>query len=109
MPAPHVAPRAQALVARDLAKSYGDHVVLDGVDLVATPGLPLGMVGENGAGKSTLMRLLAGVEPADAGEVSRPPELGYLSQEPDFGASVTVTDVLGVALRPLHEAAARLE
>ncbi len=101
--------RAQSLVARDLAKSYGDRVVLDGVDVVASPGLPLGMVGENGAGKSTLLRLLAGVEPADAGTVSRPAELGYLAQEPTFAPGATVRDVLDDALRPLHDAVARLE
>jgi macrolide transport system ATP-binding/permease protein len=107
MPAP-AGSRARPLVARDLSKAYGGRVVLDGVDLVASPGLPLGVVGENGAGKSTLLRLLAGIEAPDAGEVSRPP-LAYLAQEPDFGDASTVADVLDGALRPLHEAAARLE
>jgi macrolide transport system ATP-binding/permease protein len=101
--------RALPLVARDLSKSYGDRVVLDGVDLVASPGLPLGMVGENGVGKSTLLRLLAGAEPADAGTVTRPPGLAYLAQEPEFGDARTVGDVLDRALAPLHDAAARLE
>jgi macrolide transport system ATP-binding/permease protein len=101
--------RALPLVARDLSKSYGDRVVLDGIDLVASPGLPLGMVGENGAGKSTLLRLLAGAEPADAGTVARPSGLAYLAQEPDFGDAGTVGDVLDRALAPLHDAAGRLE
>ena len=101
--------RALPLVARDLAKSYGDRVVLDGVDLVATPGLPLGVVGENGVGKSTLLRLLAGTEPTDAGSVTRPPGLAYLAQEPDFGDARSVGDVLDRALAPLHDAAGRLE
>ena len=109
MTAPSLSSRALPLVARDLAKTYGDRVVLDGVDLVATPGLPLGMVGENGAGKSTLLRLLAGAEPADAGTVIRPPDLAYLPQEPDFGDARTVGDVLDRALTPLHAAASRLE
>ena len=108
MPAP-TALRAQPLVARDLSKSYGDRVVLDGVDLVATPGLPLGVVGENGSGKSTLLRLLAGIEPADAGSVARPDELAHLAQDPAFAAGATVADVLAEALRPLHEATSRLE
>ena len=60
------------LVARDLAITYGDRVVLDGVDLLAHPGQPLGLVGENGAGKSTLLRLLAGVETPDAGSRRAP-------------------------------------
>ena len=98
-----------ALVARDLAKSYGDHVVLDGTDLVAAPGLPLGLVGENGSGKSTLLRLLSGVEQADAGSIARPEDLAYLAQDPDFPDGSTVGSVLADALAPLHEGVARLE
>ncbi|NUR07766.1 MAG: ABC-F family ATP-binding cassette domain-containing protein, partial [Nocardioidaceae bacterium] len=97
------------LVARDVAKAYGDRSVLDGVDLLAHPGRPLGLVGENGVGKSTLLRLVAGVEPMDAGSVDKPADLGYLGQEPDFAADATVGDVLDEALAPLHDAVARLE
>ena len=99
---------AAPLVARDVSKAYGDRIVLDGVDLVANPAQPLGLVGENGVGKSTLLRLLAGVEPADGGSVSRPAELAYLGQEPDFGSSDTIGDVLRVSLASLHDAVARL-
>ncbi|MDX6324198.1 MAG: macrolide transport system ATP-binding/permease protein, partial [Nocardioidaceae bacterium] len=97
------------LVARDLVKRYGDRVVLDGVDIVAAPGVPLGVVGENGAGKSTLLRILDGVEDPDSGSVSRPPDLALLAQEPAFPPAATVGDVLDEALAPLHRAAARLE
>jgi macrolide transport system ATP-binding/permease protein len=98
-----------ALVARDLSRSYGDRVVLPGVDLVAQPGVPLGVVGENGVGKSTLLRLLAGVEAPDGGEVDRPDDLGYLGQDPDFPPDATVGTVLDGALAPLHDAVAHLE
>ena len=101
--------RATSLVARDLSKAYGDHVVLAGVDLTATPGVPVGVVGENGSGKSTLLRLLAGVEEADTGDVLRPVELGHLPQDPTFPGGATVGDVLDEALAPLHDAAGRLE
>ena len=97
------------LVARDVSKSYGDHVVLDGVALIANPGQPLGMVGENGVGKSTLMRLLSGAEPVDAGSIAKPADLGYLGQEPSFRDGATIGDVLHDALAPLHDAVARLE
>jgi len=97
------------LVARDIAKSYGDHVVLDGVDLVANPARPLGLLGENGAGKSTLLRLLAGVEAADGGTITRPTDLGYLGQEADFPAGATIDEVLAESLAPLHDAVGRLE
>jgi macrolide transport system ATP-binding/permease protein len=97
------------LLARDVTKAHGDRLVLDGVDLTATPGQPVGLVGENGAGKSTLMRILAGREQPDGGEVSRPAELGYIAQEPEFDRGSTVGEVLAAALAPLHDAVQRLE
>ncbi|HYO33141.1 MAG TPA: ABC-F family ATP-binding cassette domain-containing protein [Nocardioidaceae bacterium] len=97
------------LVAEDLQRIYGDHIVLRGVSLVANPGHRLGVVGENGAGKSTLLRLLAGVERPDSGEVTRPLDLGYLAQEPAADTSGTVGEVLAAALAPLHEAVSHLE
>ncbi len=104
-----VAGPSSALVARDVAKAYGDRVVLDGVDLVAVPGRPVGLVGENGVGKSTLLRLVAGLEPADAGTVTGPAELGYLGQEPDLPPGATVAEVLSDALAAAHRAVAELE
>ncbi|MBA3265846.1 MAG: ABC-F family ATP-binding cassette domain-containing protein [Nocardioidaceae bacterium] len=98
-----------SLVARDISKAYGDRLVLDGVDLVANPGQHLGLVGENGIGKSTLLRLLGGTESLDSGEISRPQDVGYLGQEPEFPAGATVADVLAEALAPLHESVRRLE
>ena len=102
-------PTLSPLVVRDLSRAYGDRVVLDGVDLLARPGEPLGLVGENGVGKSTLLRLVAGVEEADGGSVSRPDDLGYLPQDPDFPDGASIGDVLDEALAPLHGAVARLE
>jgi macrolide transport system ATP-binding/permease protein len=97
------------VVVRDLVRVYGDRVVLDGVDLVANPGQPLGLVGENGVGKSTLLRLLSGNDRPDGGSIAVPADLAYLDQEPEFPAGATIGDVLDEALAPLHEAVARLE
>ncbi|WP_295697404.1 ATP-binding cassette domain-containing protein, partial [Lapillicoccus sp.] len=112
MPFPATAPESLpsgSLVARDVGRAFGDRVVLDGVDLVAHPGEPVGLVGENGAGKSTLMRILAGVDEADSGSVNGPEDTAYLGQEPDFAPGATVGDVLAEVLAPLHDAVARLE
>jgi macrolide transport system ATP-binding/permease protein len=98
-----------ALVAHDISKSYGDRVVLDGVDLLANPGEPTGLVGENGVGKSTLLRLLVGMEDPDSGSVSLPSEIGYVAQDLAFKSGATVGDVLADALAPLHDAVRRLE
>jgi len=99
----------QPLQAVDVAHSYGDRRVLAGVDLLANPGQPVGVVGENGVGKSTLLRLVAGVEEADSGSVRHPADLGYLAQELVAPPGATVGAVLAGALAPLHDAVRRLE
>jgi ABC-type multidrug transport system ATPase subunit len=57
------------LTVRGLSKSYGPRRVLDAVGFTVQPGEVLGLIGPNGAGKTTLFECLAGVLPADAGEV----------------------------------------
>lgn len=54
---------------RAIRKSYGALDVLRGVDLTIAPGEVIGLVGDNGAGKSTLMKMLAGAETPDRGEI----------------------------------------
>ncbi len=54
---------------RGLAKNYGALQVLQEFDLHLSPGEFVAIVGRSGCGKSTLLRLLAGLEPADAGQL----------------------------------------
>jgi len=100
-------PNATILLATDVTKSYAGRTVLEGIDVRATPGHRVGIVGENGAGKSTLLRLLAGLEAPDSGMIERPGDVGYLPQEPEM--SGTVAQVLAAALAPLHSAVRRVE
>ena len=59
------------LAARGLTKSFGGRAILRGADLDVEAGSRIGVLGPNGGGKSTLMRILAGLEHADAGTVTR--------------------------------------
>ena len=56
-----------SLVARDISKSFGPHVVLDRVNVTIGPHSRIGVVAPNGTGKSTLLRILAGIDRPDSG------------------------------------------
>ncbi|MBS1165447.1 MAG: sugar transporter ATP-binding protein [Proteobacteria bacterium] len=62
------APRI-VLEARNIVKSYGHVVALDGVDFDLRAGEILAVVGDNGAGKSTLIKTLTGAVVPDSGEI----------------------------------------
>jgi len=58
-----------AIVATGLRKSYGDQVVLDGIDLEVAEGTIFSLLGPNGAGKTTMVQILSTLIGADGGEV----------------------------------------
>ncbi len=54
---------------RQLRAGYGEHMVLDGIDLALRPGEVLALLGPNGSGKSTLIRAALGLLPLAGGQV----------------------------------------
>ncbi|MFI8509741.1 ABC-F family ATP-binding cassette domain-containing protein [Streptomyces sp. NPDC085460] len=85
------------LVAKDLAAGHGERTLFAGLDLVVAPGDVIGLVGVNGAGKSSLLRLLAGLDTPEEGEVRLSPPtatVGHLPQEPERRAGETVREFL---------------
>jgi iron(III) transport system ATP-binding protein len=58
------------VVVSGLTKSFGEHVVLDNLDLEVPEGSLTAVLGPSGSGKTTLLRLLAGFERPDKGRIS---------------------------------------
>ncbi len=69
VPTPANGSRQPILQARNLVKTFGKVVGLDGVSLDLYPGEVLAIIGDNGAGKSTLIKCLTGAEVPDTGEL----------------------------------------
>jgi ABC transport system ATP-binding/permease protein len=97
------------LVAQDLHKSFGPRCILDGVSLSIHSGERVGLVGLNGSGKSTLLSILAGLEPADSGQVAtrRGAEVAFLEQDPKLDTDVSARSIVLSGLAAWSAAKAR--
>ncbi len=82
------------LSAQNISKTYMERKVLDNVSFFLNEGDKVGIVGINGTGKSTLLRILAGAEEPDSGEIIRTNgiRLSYLPQIPEFGETGSVLE-----------------
>jgi ABC transport system ATP-binding/permease protein len=89
---------------KEVAKGYGSRSVLHDLTLGISAGERIGVVGRNGDGKSTLLRLIAGVEPADAGALTRAGDVdvALLGQHDQRDAHRTIREAL-VGGRAEHE------
>ncbi len=62
-------PARPAISAQAVRKSFGEHIVLDGVDLTVAEGAIFSLLGPNGAGKTTMVRILSTLIAADGGDI----------------------------------------
>ena len=91
---------------RGIRKSFGETRALQGVDLDIRSSEILGIAGPNGAGKSTLIRILAGEETRDAGEIlvdgalwqagDPRDRVAVVHQEPQLWPNLTVAQNMAV-------------
>ena len=102
------------LAARGISKQFPGVLALDAVDMAVEAGEVLAVIGENGAGKSTLMKILAGIEAPDSGQILRDGEsviidsprraaalgIALIHQELNFCANLSVAANLYLGREP---------
>jgi len=87
-------PTAALLSVNELALSYGNQRLLEDVTLAVAAGEKVGLLGRNGCGKTSLLKILAGLERPDSGDLSirRGLRMGYLPQEFELDGTRTVLE-----------------
>src|SRR5690349_24600413 len=93
-----VPPRSGEPVLRltGISKAFGAVQALSNVDFEVWPGEVVGLVGDNGAGKSTMIKVIAGVNPADSGQVrfeGRRVSIGKPSDATGLGIATVYQDL----------------
>lgn len=86
------------LSVEHITKSYGEKMLFEDVTFGLEDGDKIGIIGVNGTGKSTFLKVIAGLEPADAGSISigNRVSIRMLSQDPVFTPGETALEhVLG--------------
>lgn len=75
-----------------ISKIYGDKVIFDDISCGIHQGDKIGIIGINGTGKTTFLRILAGLEEADDGQVimQNGLRISFLSQHPTFPEGATI-------------------
>lgn len=92
------------LEIRGLSKGFGDHPVLSGVDLIVAEGKTTVVLGPSGCGKTTMLRIIAGLETPDTGQIiGVEGKVSVVFQEPAVLPWMTVRENCELPLIPLTD------
>ncbi|HEV2454993.1 MAG TPA: ATP-binding cassette domain-containing protein, partial [Verrucomicrobiae bacterium] len=82
------------IAATDIVVHYGERAILDRITLGIQEGERIGLVGRNGCGKTTFLKILAGLQSPDSGEITRQRHLAvsYLPQDFELDATKNVQE-----------------
>ncbi|MCB9335894.1 MAG: ABC-F family ATP-binding cassette domain-containing protein, partial [Flavobacteriales bacterium] len=84
------------LSVENLSKSYGDRILFQDLTFGINKGQKVAFIAKNGTGKSTFLRILAGLEGYDSGNVTfrKDIKIGYLHQTPEFNGNHTISETI---------------
>ncbi len=84
------------LSAENLSRSYGERILFQDITFGIDKGQKMALVAKNGTGKTSMLRILAGLEPSETGEVvtRNGVSIGYLQQEPELNPNHSVMDAI---------------
>jgi len=99
------------ITATEVTVRYGERAVLNTATLAIDEGDRIGLVGRNGCGKTTFLKLLAGVQAPDIGDVTRRRELvvSYLPQDFMLDAAKSVAENIRDGAKPVLDLIAEFE
>lgn len=88
------------LTARNLSKHYGSRLLFTGITLGLDENERIGLIGANGSGKSTMLKIFAGIEQPDEGELiaRRNLRVAYLAQEESLDRKTSCIDLVAHAI-----------
>lgn len=84
----------QYLNVKNVAKRYGEKLLFEDVSFIINEGEKVALVAANGTGKSSLIRAMAGIEPADTGEIkfANNINVAFLMQEPEIDSNISILE-----------------
>ena len=95
----------QTLRVEHLTKTYGEKTLFKDANFIINEHDRIGLIGTNGSGKTTLLNAIAGIDPADSGELVMPNDyrIGYLKQTPDLDEAKTIMDAVFDGAAPVFQ------
>ena len=84
------------LAVKNLAKNHGERILFEGLSFGLSQGDKVALIANNGTGKSSLLKIVAGIELADGGEVvfRNKSRVSYLPQDAIFNNNLTINELI---------------
>jgi ABC transport system ATP-binding/permease protein len=86
-----------------ISKTYGEKTLFSDISFTITEKERVGLIGVNGTGKSSLLKLIAGIDVPDNGELitSKDYSISYLAQQPDLNSELTILEQIFAGDAPI--------